>query len=54
MVLFSVAVGLDVARGAVALNGQPLAEGDGAALTQERELRLAGLGEAEVLLFDLA
>jgi quercetin 2,3-dioxygenase len=45
---------LHVARGAVALSGQPLAEGDGAALTQEGELRLAGRGDAEVLLFDLA
>jgi redox-sensitive bicupin YhaK (pirin superfamily) len=43
-----------VARGAVALNGRPLGEGDSAALSDEPEVRLAGRGDAEVLLFDLA
>jgi hypothetical protein len=45
---------VQVARGAVMLNGKPLNQGDGAAASQERELRLAGLEQAEVLLFDLA
>jgi hypothetical protein len=43
-----------VARGAVALNGRALDEGDGAAVSDEAELELAGRGDAEVLLFDLA
>jgi redox-sensitive bicupin YhaK (pirin superfamily) len=43
-----------VARGAVALNGLELGEGDGAALTEEPTVRLVGRGDAEVLLFDLA
>jgi redox-sensitive bicupin YhaK (pirin superfamily) len=45
---------LHVARGAVALNGLELGEGDGAALTEEPRVRLVGRGDAEVLLFDLA
>jgi quercetin 2,3-dioxygenase len=47
---------VQVARGDVSLNGQKLAEGDGAAISGERELSLAGEGTrgAEVLLFDLA
>ncbi|MDP9267700.1 MAG: pirin family protein [Acidobacteriota bacterium] len=46
---------LQVARGAVTLNGQPLSEGDGAALSDEQQLALAGVApESEVLLFDLA
>jgi len=43
-----------VARGAVALNGRDLGEGDGAAVSDEAELKLGGRGDAEVLLFDLA
>jgi hypothetical protein len=44
-----------VARGAVSLEGQTLAEGDGAAVTGERRLRVAGgAGGGEVLVFDLA
>lgn len=43
-----------VARGAVALNGHALEAGDGAALSDEATVRLAGRGDAEVLLFDLA
>jgi hypothetical protein len=43
-----------VACGAVALNGRDLVEGDGAAVSDEAELKLAGRGDAEVLLFDLA
>jgi redox-sensitive bicupin YhaK (pirin superfamily) len=42
-----------VARGSVALDGRDLGEGDGAALSAEAAVRLAGRGDAEVLLFDL-
>ena len=45
---------VQVARGAVTLNGQPLAAGDGAAISDEPSLRLAGTAPSEVLLFDLA
>jgi redox-sensitive bicupin YhaK (pirin superfamily) len=45
---------VQVARGAVTLNGQPLEAGDGAAVRDEAVLRLAGREPAEVLLFDLA
>jgi hypothetical protein len=43
-----------VARGSVRLDGRELAEGDGAALSGEPRVELAGTGDAEVLLFDLA
>jgi len=43
-----------VARGSVALDGRSLVEGDGAAVSEEADIHLAGRGEAEVLLFDLA
>jgi redox-sensitive bicupin YhaK (pirin superfamily) len=43
-----------VARGSASLNGRTLEEGDGAALSDEPELRLTARGDAEVLLFDLA
>ncbi len=47
---------VQVARGRLLLNGQKLSEGDGAALSDERELSLAGDSPdgAEFLLFDLA
>jgi hypothetical protein len=45
---------LQVARGAVELNGQKLAQGDGAAISDEKTLNIKGLENAEVLLFDLA
>lgn len=45
---------LHVARGAIQLNGQPLAAGDGARIQQETALRLVATSDAEVLLFDLA
>jgi redox-sensitive bicupin YhaK (pirin superfamily) len=45
---------VQVARGAVRVNGQQLAAGDGAALSDERELKLEGVEDAEVLVFDLA
>jgi redox-sensitive bicupin YhaK (pirin superfamily) len=47
---------LQVARGSVSLNGRKLAQGDGAAIEDERELAIAGegFGGGEFLLFDLA
>jgi redox-sensitive bicupin YhaK (pirin superfamily) len=47
---------LQVARGAVMLNGQSLKAGDGAAVSDEPALDIAGdgSGESELLLFDLA
>lgn len=44
---------VQVARGAVKLNGKELAEGDGAAISKETALDLTGVKDAEVLLFDL-
>ena len=43
-----------VARGSVDLDGQSLAEGDGAAVAVADAIKLAGKGPAEVLVFDLA
>ena len=46
---------LQVARGKITVNGQELKAGDGAAITAEPKLQLAGVGDSsEVLLFDLA
>ena len=45
---------LQVARGAVELNGKKLNQGDGAAITDETKLTIKGAKDAEVLLFDLA
>lgn len=48
---------LQVARGAVALNDQRLAQGDGAAISGERPVKIAGSEPGEpgaVLPFDLA
>jgi len=45
---------LQVAEGRVFLNGQELAEGDGASLEGERELTLTAREASQVLLFDLA
>ena len=42
-----------VARGDVALGGQDLGAGDGAALSGEPAVTLVGRGDAEVLVFDL-
>ncbi|HEX8636043.1 MAG TPA: pirin family protein [Pyrinomonadaceae bacterium] len=42
-----------VARGAVELNGQLLQQGDGAAVSDEEQLLIAGREASEVLLFDL-
>jgi len=44
---------VQVVRGSVELNGQMLNAGDGAAISREERLRLAGKTEAEVLVFDL-
>jgi len=45
---------LQVARGAVVLNGHPLHEGDGAAIVDDAAMTIRGASESEVLLFDLA
>lgn len=45
---------LQVAKGAVELNGKPLGQGDGAAVSDEPKLTIKGTQDAEVLLFDLA
>ncbi len=45
---------LQVARGAISLNGRPLAAGDGCGCLQERALDITAREDAEVLLFDLA
>lgn len=44
---------LQVARGAVTLNGQTLKQSDGAAASDEQSLKIVGHEAAEVLLFDL-
>jgi redox-sensitive bicupin YhaK (pirin superfamily) len=44
---------VQVAKGAVTLNGQELAQGDGAGISQEEKLVLRAGENAEVLLFDL-
>jgi len=44
---------VQVARGSVSLNGETLREGDGVAVSTSGDLRIAGLGEAEVLVFDM-
>ena len=45
---------VQVARGAVTVNGQPLGQSDGAAISDEAELLIAGVEPSEILLFDLA
>jgi hypothetical protein len=45
---------LQVAHGAVELNGKKLNQGDGAAISEEPKLTIKGTEDAEVLLFDLA
>jgi quercetin 2,3-dioxygenase len=42
-----------VARGSVAVNGKALYAGDAAMLEGEREVRIDGGNQAEVLVFDL-
>jgi quercetin 2,3-dioxygenase len=45
---------LQVAKGAVELNGANLTQGDGAAISDEQNLTIKGTKDSEVLLFDLA
>ena len=45
---------VQVARGKIAINGDGLNQGDGAAINGESEVTIAGREPAEVLLFDLA
>ncbi len=45
---------VQVARGAVQMNGQKLAAGDGAAISDEKKLEFVAEKPAEILLFDLA
>jgi len=45
---------LQVAKGAVELNGKNLNQGDGAAISDEQKLTIKGTKDAEILLFDLA
>ncbi len=44
---------VQVARGGVRVNGRELTAGDGARIQDEARLEIAGLGSAEVLVFDL-
>jgi quercetin 2,3-dioxygenase len=44
---------LQVLRGTLTVNGQPLAAGDGVAVSHERQLQLSAVAPAEVMLFDL-
>ncbi|MGB9070897.1 MAG: pirin family protein [Candidatus Acidiferrales bacterium] len=45
---------VQIARGAVILNGQPVKAGDGAAFSDESEVRVEATEPSEILLFDLA
>jgi redox-sensitive bicupin YhaK (pirin superfamily) len=45
---------IQMARGSATVNGKRLDEGDGAAISDERRLEIAGVEGAELLLFDLA
>jgi quercetin 2,3-dioxygenase len=45
---------VQVAKGAVELNGKNLSQGDGAAISDEHKLAIKGVQDAEVLLFELA
>ncbi|HEX2115022.1 MAG TPA: pirin family protein [Alphaproteobacteria bacterium] len=45
---------VQVARGAVTLNGQALRQGDGAAVSKEPSLKIVAQEDAEIVLFDLA
>jgi quercetin 2,3-dioxygenase len=44
---------VQVAHGSVSLNGETLSEGDGVAISTSGPIRIEGLGDAEVLLFDM-
>jgi hypothetical protein len=45
---------IQVAKGEIELNGKRLKQGDGAAISDEAKLKVKGIEESEVLLFDLA
>jgi len=45
---------IQVARGAVIVNGQPLEQGDGAAVSDETALEISATDASEILAFDLA
>ncbi len=45
---------VQVASGSVTVNGQPLAQGDGAAISGEDQLAITGGEQSDILLFDLA
>jgi len=45
---------IQVARGKVRVNDRELSAGDGAAISQESQVRIEGIEDAEVLVFDLA
>lgn len=45
---------VQVARGAITLNGLPIKHGDGAAISDESDLVIEATAKAEILLFDLA
>ena len=47
-------VWLQLVRGVLELEGDELRESDGAAISDERSIRLEAVAEAEMLLFDLA
>ena len=44
---------VQVVSGAITVNGQVITGGDGAQITNERELRISSQSEAEFLLFDM-
>jgi redox-sensitive bicupin YhaK (pirin superfamily) len=43
-----------IARGKASVNGQALGEGDGVAIERETQIRIDGVDDGEVLVFDLA
>lgn len=45
---------VQVARGEITLNGLPMKQGDGAAISRESEVAIAASDASEILLFDLA
>ncbi|MEG3438109.1 pirin family protein [Pannus brasiliensis CCIBt3594] len=45
---------IQVARGAITVNGETLRAGDGAAISEEGKVAIESLDDAEILLFDLA
>jgi hypothetical protein len=45
---------LQNAKGLIALNGQILKQGDGAAISDEQKLTIKATEDSELLLFDLA